>query len=84
MWMEVHIYSLKHKSQASNTWIKHNENIKRPMPKNSTEDLRSRREHCWSYVVSVFENIPKNLVVQGRVQLEHSIHIVQVGIEATY
>ena len=84
MWMEVHIYSLKAKSQAGNIWIKHNENIKRPMPKNPIEDLRSRREHCWSYVVSVFENIPKNLVVQGRVQLEHSSQIVKVGIEATY
>ena len=40
------------------------------------------REHCWSYVVSAFENTTKNLVVQGRVQLEHS-HIVKVGVEAT-
>ena len=37
-----------------------------------------RREHCWSYVVSAFENTTKNLVDQGRVQLEHSSQIVKV------
>ena len=50
---------------------------------NSAEDLGSKREHCWSYVVSAFENTTKNLVIQGRVQLEHSSHIVKVGVEAT-
>ena len=45
------------------------------LPENSAEGLRSRREHCWSYVVSVFENTPKNLVIQGRVLLDHSSHI---------
>ena len=50
---------------------------------NSAEALGSRREHCWHYVISVFQNTPKNLVVQGRVQWEHSSHIVQVGVEAT-
>ena len=44
---------------------------------------RFRREHCWHYVESVFENTPKNLVVQGRVQLEHSSHIVKVGVNDT-
>ena len=34
-------------------------------------------------VVSAFENTTKNLVVQGRVQLEHSLHIVKIGVEAT-
>ena len=43
---------------------------------NSAEGLRSRRERYWRYIVYVFENTPKNLVVQGRVQLEHSSHIV--------
>ena len=43
----------------------------------------SRRQHCGSYIVSVFENIPKNLLVQGRVQLEHISHI-KIGVEATY
>ena len=33
--------------------------------------------------VSVFENAPKNLVVQGRVQLEHSSHIIKVVAKAT-
>ena len=42
----------------------------------------SRREHCGSYIVSVFENIPQNLLVQGRVQLEHISHI-KIGVEAT-
>ena len=40
-------------------------------------------ERCWSYIVSVFENTPKNLVIQGRAQLEHNSHIVMVGVEAT-
>ena len=30
-----------------------------------------------------FENTTKNLMVQGRVQLEHSSHIAKVGVEAT-
>ena len=55
----------------------------RILPENSTEDLRSRSEHCWSYVISAFENTIKNLVVQGRVQLEHSSHIVKVSVKAT-
>ena len=50
------------------------------LPKTLAEDLGSRRECCWYYVVSSFENIPKNLVVQGRVQLEHSSHMVKVSI----
>ena len=48
------------------------------LPENSAEGLRSRREHCQSYVVSVFENVPKNLVIQGRVQLDHSSRIRMV------
>ena len=74
------------------------DNIKRPKPlrysardlknlrillENSAEGLKSRRERCWHYVVSVFENTPKHLVVQGRMQVEHSSHIVKVGVEAT-
>ena len=43
----------------------------------------SRRERCWHYIVSVFENTPKNLMVQGSAQLEHSSHIVKVGVETT-
>ena len=74
------------------------DNIKRPKPlsysardlknlcillENSAEGFGSRRECCWYYVVFVFKNTPKNLVVQGRTQLEHSSHIVKVGVEAT-
>ena len=57
--------------------------ILRILLENSVEGLRSRRERCLRYVVSVFENTPKHLVVQGRMQVEHSSHIVKVGIEAT-
>ena len=62
---------------------------KKPKPqdthfvKNSAEGLGSRRKCCWRYVVSVFENTLKNLVTQGRAQLERSTHNVQVGVEAT-
>ena len=63
------------------------------LPANSAEGLRARRERCWGYV-STYENTPKSyhisplivaatLVVQGRAQLEHSSHIVKVGVEAT-
>ena len=77
---------------------RYNDNIKRPrqlrysarvlknlriLLENSAEGLGYRRECCWRYVLSVFENTPKNVVVQGRTQLEHSSHIVQVGVEAT-
>ena len=41
-------------------------------------------ESSWSYIVSAFENITKNLVVQGRVQLEHGTHIVKVSVKATF
>ena len=32
---------------------------------------------------SIFENTPKHLVVQGRMQLEHSSHIIKVSVKAT-
>ena len=61
---------------------------------NSAEDRRYGIERCWAYI-SIFENTPKvaaslpkkltrlYLVVQGKAQLEHSSHIVNVGVEAT-
>ena len=55
----------------------------RILPENSAEGFMSRRQHCGSYIVSVFENIPQNLLVQGRVQLEHISHI-KIGVKATY
>ena len=75
----------------------YNDNIKKPkpqniplgilklliLPENLAKGFGSRKEHCWSYVVSTFENTTKNLLVQGRVQLEHSSHIIKVGVEAT-
>ena len=30
IWMEVHIYIVKAKSQEGNIWVKHNDNAKRP------------------------------------------------------
>ena len=53
------------------------------LQENSAEGLKSRRKCWWSNVVSVFENTPKNLGIKGRVQLDHSSHIVNVGIKAT-
>ena len=61
---------------------------------NSAEGLGSGRERCWGYL-SIFKNTPKNcrissqnfprlyLVVQGKTQLEHSSHIINLGVEAT-
>ena len=77
----------------------YNDNIERPklqhlplrilknlciLLENLAEGLRSRREHCWSVVVSAFEHTTKILVVQGRVQLGHSSHIVKVSVEVTW
>ena len=72
----------------------YNNNIKGQTPRYSARDLKnlrillenlaeglgSKKEHCCSYVVSAFENTNKNLVVQGRVQLEHSSDIVKVTL----
>ena len=46
----------------------------------SAEGLRSVQAAVMQYV---FENTPINLVVQRRVQLEHSSHIVKVDVKAT-
>ena len=76
---------------------RYNDNIKRPRPQDaqleilriyaSCRKIQKRVSgpgvRCWRYVVHVFENTPKSLVVQGRAQLEHSSHIVKVGVEVT-
>ena len=95
MWLEEYMLSVKAKSQAGNIWARYNDNTKKAkatrypdwglinlciLPRNSAEGLRPRRGHCWHYAESVFENTPKNLVVQGRVHLEHRSHIVKVGV----
>ena len=36
------------------------------LPENLAEGLGSRRLRCWSYIVFIIENIPKNLVVNQR------------------
>ena len=94
--MGINIFSVKAKSQAGNTWVrdmmttqKGQSHSARDLESlhillgNSAEHPRSRREHWWSYIVSVFENTPKNWVVQGRAQLEHSSHKIMVGVKAT-
>ena len=53
------------------------------LPENSEESLGSTRECCWNYIVSVSQNAPKNLVVQGGMQLGHSSHIVRVSVNTT-
>ena len=53
------------------------------LQENSEESLGSMRECCWNYIVSVSQNAPKNLVVQGGMQLGHSSHIVRVSVKTT-
>ena len=36
------------------------------LPENSADGLGSMREHCCSYIVSVFKNTAKNLVAGAR------------------
>ena len=50
---------------------------------NSAEGLWSRRALLPLLSVCLCENTLTNLVVQRRVQLEHSSHIVKVGVDAT-
>ena len=65
MWKKVHIYSIKTKSQAGNTWVKDRmttqktkanrtlaKNLKnlRILSENLAEGLGSRRERSWDYV----------------------------------
>ena len=59
----------------------------RILPENSADGFGSRREHCGGYI-SVYENTFKTLpqlylMLQERVHLEHSSHIVKVGVKAT-
>ena len=70
----------------------YNDNIKRPKSQHSAWDLKNLcilpensadSAECWSYIVSAFENTARNLVVQGRVQLEHSSHIIKISVEVT-
>ena len=61
MWTEVHIYSVKAKSQVGNIWVKGIMTIQKGqaerksardlkilciLPENSAESLWSRKEHC--------------------------------------
>ena len=63
-WMELHIYSLKTESQASNIWVNDGQHKKAKVAKYSATDLKdlcilsensadglgSRRECWWGYV----------------------------------
>ena len=40
-----------------------------------------QEEHCPHYTVYFFENTPQNLMVQGRMQLEGSSHIVKIDLK---
>ena len=64
------------------------------LPENSAEGLRSRRERRMGYI-SIYENTPKSYWIfplkvaatyfcGSRIHLEHSTHIVKVGVEATH
>ena len=74
---------------------RYNDNIKRPKSHDTQLGILEIYTFClkiqqrtsgpgerWrSYIVSVYENTLKNLVVQGKVQLEHISHIVKVGVK---
>ena len=73
--MEVHNLRVKHVIYESNILRQHKKakatrysarNLKNLCisTENLAEGLRSTRERCWSYVVSVFKNTTKNLVAQ--------------------
>ena len=77
---------------------RYNENIKRPKPQDTQLCILKIYAFCWKtqqrasgpgeIAVGVTQYLslrtqPKNLVVQGRAQLEHSSHIVKVVVEAT-
>ena len=63
--MEVHIYSVKAKSQAGNQRDNNTRlgilKIYAFCQKKSAEGLGSRREHCWGNI-SVYENTPLKVV----------------------
>ena len=70
------------KSQADNIWVKNIKNLC-ILLENSAVGLGSSRKRCWSYIVSAFENTPKNLVLQEIMSFEHSNCIVKVSVKAT-
>ena len=63
--MELHIYSVKAKSQASDMWVKDIMTTVRECDfpnilwENSADGLGSRRESCWGYVY-IDEDTPKS------------------------
>ena len=89
MWMEVHIYSVKAKSQTGNIRVKGIMTTQKGQSwKKVLRVLLGLRiyisEYTWKVAVSAHQKVLQfYLVVQRRVQLEHSSHIVQVGTKAT-
>ena len=77
---------------------KYNDNMKRPQSYDTQLGILKIYAFCQKIQQSasgpeesaagvtqyLFEKTPKIVVVQGRVQLEHSSHIVNVGVEATF
>ena len=64
---------------------RYNGNIKRPKPQDKQLGNLTFTHFAGKFILGprYQENTPKNVVVQGRVQLEHSSRIVKVGVEAT-
>ena len=64
--MEVHIYTVKAKSETGYIWVKDIMRTARDrknlhiLPENSAEGLGSRRECCWGYIC-IYGNTPKKL-----------------------
>ena len=93
--MEVHIYNVKAKSQAGNIWVKDImtaagdcKNL-RILAENSAGEstagvthlsMRIYQKSCHIFPLKVSATY---LMVQGRAQLDHSSHIVKVGVKAT-
>ena len=59
MWMEVHIYSVKAKSQASNIWVKDIMTVVRDR-KNLCILLENSAGESIAGVISIYENTPEN------------------------
>ena len=93
--MEVHLYSVKAKSQAGNIWVKDIMTAARDhknlhiLPENSAGESTagvtylSIRIHQKVAASSSWKYLQLYLMVRRMVQLEHSSHIVKVDVEAT-
>ena len=83
MWMEVYIYSVKDKSQAGNIWIKDIMTAAKNRCWSYYQSMRIHLKSCSIFPLNLWKYLQLYLMVQGRVQLEHSSHIVKVCVKAT-